>query len=326
MITAILLVTNIFKASLVTTDWLLLATASAALLVPSAEFIYRRDDINGTSIQSCDPKTSSTCKNYFLAFYLAIISLGISLLMALLFRFRLGPIFHVIVSVPLVIAWGSGVPIVTFLNTRAVPAAVYFAFWGGIFLALEIASVNIIIMRRDRRKRQEEALDQAKDENKDEACLLPVVREESQSNGLDSNGSIELKSSSSQKQDNKTQEKDSTVSEQSGTEIFSFGAKQSLVKESLEMNLSQTPHIESSINGKELHPGDSGVPTSNEQTDSEDKNANGECNRSAMDSNALQSRLRTSTVDTTDFKDCVEFGSTCHFDSTRYPPHNFTSS
>ena len=229
-----------------------------------------------------------------MAFILAIISLGISLLMALLFRFRLAPIFHVILSIPLALAWGSGVLIVTFLNARTVPAAIYFAFWGGIYLALEIASINIIIMRRDKRKRQEEALNQFKDEG--EGTILPVVEEQSQSpieddqkristnadvsrlpntepkmNGLDPNESIELTLRSSQKQDNRTKQNDLSDSVKDGSQ-----------------------------------------------------KSNGEWNQSTMGTTPVPSRLRTSTVDTNAFHDCMEFESSCHFDSTPFP-RNSTS-
>ncbi len=167
VITTLLLVTNICKASLITTDWLLFAIASVALLVSSSEYISVQEK-TGTSdgfFRTCETDQNLDCEKFKFAMYLAIASLCVSLPMALLFRLHCGPTLHVVASVPLVILWGFGVPYVTFTNARSTPAAVYFAFWAGIFLAFEIASINIIIMlRRRQQKREEELADKEEEE------------------------------------------------------------------------------------------------------------------------------------------------------------------
>ena len=169
VIASLLLVTNICKASLITSDWLLFAIASVALFISSSEYVSVEDDfqMSDTFFRTCETDDSDNCKKFQFAMYLALASLCVSLPMALLFRFHCGPTLHVVASVPLVAAWGFGVPYVTFTNDRSTPAAVYFAFWGGIFLAFEIASINIIIMRRRKRKKEEELA-----ENNDDASAI----------------------------------------------------------------------------------------------------------------------------------------------------------
>eukprot|EP00533_Pseudo-nitzschia_delicatissima_P000565 CAMPEP_0116105218 /NCGR_PEP_ID=MMETSP0327-20121206/14903_1 /TAXON_ID=44447 /ORGANISM="Pseudo-nitzschia delicatissima, Strain B596" /LENGTH=940 /DNA_ID=CAMNT_0003597585 /DNA_START=229 /DNA_END=3051 /DNA_ORIENTATION=- len=166
VIASLLLVTNICKASLITSDWLLFAIASVALLISSSEYVSVEDDFqkSDTFFRTCETDDSGNCEKFQFAMYLALASLCVSLPMALLFRFHCGPTLHVVASVPLVAAWGFGVPYVTFTNDRSTPAAVYFAFWGGIFLAFEIASINIIIMRRRKRKKEEELAENNKDD------------------------------------------------------------------------------------------------------------------------------------------------------------------
>jgi len=90
---------------------------------------------------------------------------------------RCSPTLHVIVSIPLVIAWSFGVLYVTFFNGRATPAIIYFAFWGGIYLSIEIASINFIRFNR-RRREPNPSLDASEDEKEDDIELLIEQNEE----------------------------------------------------------------------------------------------------------------------------------------------------
>lgn len=197
VITAILLVTSGCKASLVTTDWLLFAIVSVALLISSSEFISEQEDMVGSEsfFQSCDAESSSTCRKFTFARYLAIATLCVSLLMTLLFRF--GPTLHIIVSLPLAIVWGIGVPYVTFFHAKSTPAAVYFAFWGGIYLSVEIASINIVMLRRKRRKAKEEA--SAENEKEDEMDLSKIKEESLKEDEIDDESLKEIEQSASVK-------------------------------------------------------------------------------------------------------------------------------
>ena len=181
VVSAMLLITNRCKASLVTTDWLLFATASVALLVSSWRYII--EEVEGSSetdfFQSCDTEYSIPCKKLTFAKYLALASLCLSVAMSLLFR--LGPIFHVIISIPLVIAWGFGVLYVTFLSDNPTHAAIYFGFWGGVFLSFEIASINIIRLQRKREEIRESLEENEREDEEDEIALPAIQEDESQS-------------------------------------------------------------------------------------------------------------------------------------------------
>lgn len=153
VVAVILLITNRCKASLITADWILFATSSLALLISSMEQMIEKEDLDDSSksiFPSCDRERSIYCNNITFTQYLAAASLVLSLLMALLFR--RGPILHMMVSIPLVIAWGFGVPYLVLLKAKSIPADFYFAFWGGIFLALEITSINMLRLKRTREK------------------------------------------------------------------------------------------------------------------------------------------------------------------------------
>ena len=281
VVSTMLLITNRCKASLVTTDWLLFATASVALLISSWRYII--EEVEGSSetdfFQSCDTEYSISCKKLTFAKYLALASLCLSLPMSLLFR--LGPIFHVIISVPLVIAWAIGVPYVTFSSDNPTPAAIYFGFWGGVFLSFEIASINIIRLQR-KREDIRESLEE--NEMEDEIALPAIQEEESQSSnesesrisnllsgslalaqsfspttsylqdsqqngGCNSSMSTESHTNNSQNQDNLIVKNNSGDSSQSRVESF-YDENYHREESSIETNLrepSQT-HIEPEIN------------------------------------------------------------------------------
>ena len=341
VVTVILLVTNICKASLITTDWLLLAIASVALLVASAEYIFTQNGaaITFTSIQPCDAEKSNTCRRFFSAFYLAIVSLCLSLLMALLSRFRIWPILHVVFSVPLVIAWGLGVLYITFLNSRATPASVYFAFWGGIFLALEISSINIIIIRRNKRKKDEEAL--AENESEDEGFLSAIMKDDSlsviestdfdfeiptPSNGAkntrtlqqgssDVNGSVQSKCSSSQENEISTTEKNKSEPEQPFSEslLFEKNTRQEDAKSMVTKMIdpSQTLQLESNRSGIELHSAEGSKATSSDLFDTDEHSSDRKQNymKPTGGPSLMPILSVASSVDTNDFEDCLEFES-----------------
>ena len=339
VITVILLVTNICKASLITTDWLLFATASVALLVSSLESILKQEgDGSETVRRMCDTDDSITCKRFLFAMYLAIASVCVSLPMALLFRCRFGPTLHVIVSIPLVIAWGFGVSYVTFTNARSAPAAVYFAFWGGIFLALEIASINIIIMRRIKRKKREEAL--AENENEDvsfssalmKEISLPSLKEsklevseldlkipappnisynaqtmQEGSNDFDSDRSIKSNSGNSQEKDDNTKEKNLRQSSQSFKEIIFLDENQQEYEKSIVKNLkvqSKILNVESNVIGNEHHSSERSKASSYCLGAYEDSGNRDQNHSSLIGPNTIESR--SSSADTGDFEECFQ--------------------
>ena len=173
-VTAILLVTNGCKASMITTDWLLFAVASAALLFSSRKNTVKDEYIENDTFIRCDGEFAIPCEKLIFAKYLGLISLCLCLLMAVLYR--LGPTLHVIISIPLMIAWSYGVFYVTFSDTQSAPAIIYFAFWGGVLLSLEIASINFI---RFKRRHGERKTSLNENENDDDIESLSIKRSNS---------------------------------------------------------------------------------------------------------------------------------------------------
>jgi hypothetical protein len=162
IITAILLTTNRCRASLTTTDWVLLAASSGTLLITSTGYLkISESDLGITVVDDADVSLATTCSgDHSLPFciriafanYLGIATIAVSTIMAFLCKAR--PIWHLIVSIPLVLLWGYGIPYVTLSNTEATSAAVYLTFWGGIILSLDITTINIMLLHRNREIRR----------------------------------------------------------------------------------------------------------------------------------------------------------------------------
>jgi hypothetical protein len=156
------MVTNVFRASVVTQDWVLLATFSFALMASSV--IYFRSDQyaiseDGTQVllPPCSNKTSikeTTCKKATLGFYLGLWSGIISLLMIPMYRF--GPILHFVVSMPLLILWGVAVAFITFNAKIGVAAGIlYFSCWIAAFTSIDLTTMNFLRIVRNRKQRKE---------------------------------------------------------------------------------------------------------------------------------------------------------------------------
>jgi hypothetical protein len=162
IIAAILLITNRCRASLTTTDWVLLAASSGALLITSTGYLKISKSDLGVSVADNDDASLATicsgdpslpfCKRIAFANYLGIATAIISAIMA--FLYKAGPVWHLIVSIPLVFLWGYGIPYVTFSNTEATSAAVYLAFWGGIILSIDITTINFLLLHQNREIRR----------------------------------------------------------------------------------------------------------------------------------------------------------------------------
>jgi hypothetical protein len=185
LISAIMLVTSALRASLVTTDWVLFAMTSVALILSCMKEIDALMVVDGSKSDSlsCDTQEDPIyCQRLTFAKYLAIASLGLSLPMTFMCRF--GPSLHMVVSFPLMIAWGFGTQYVTFTQSTSYPAIIYFAFWVGIYLSLELLSINLILLKRARKKDDEELLTKNENEEIDDGeegnvDLEAVMKEES---------------------------------------------------------------------------------------------------------------------------------------------------
>lgn len=139
VIVVILLITNIFRASVVTSDWVLLATFSFALMGSSLvyfntqnpDFEFGKNGNLDASVPQCSAFTqlqNSTCRKTTIAFYLGIFSGLASMVMAVLFR--CGPLLHCIMACILVIFWSVAVAYITFARTEGAAAGVlYFSCW-----------------------------------------------------------------------------------------------------------------------------------------------------------------------------------------------------
>lgn len=120
VIASILLVLCWFRASITTSDWLLLGVASLAVFASS--LIYFTEDTttkgeDGALVTSpkCTNPTDlfeSSCQKVTIAFFLGLVSCIISFIMAALYC--LHPKWHLLIVTPLFIMWGVAVAYITF--------------------------------------------------------------------------------------------------------------------------------------------------------------------------------------------------------------------
>lgn len=163
IITTILLSTNRCRASLTTTDWLLLSALSCALLLILMKTVNRsesdgviNDDIEDLSLICGTDSPPIYCQKIKFSYYLGITTLAVSLIMAFLCKVlcKAGPVLHLIVSVPLFIIWGFGIPYNGFSDPALTSTIVLYAFWGGTFLILDIITVSIMVIHRNSETRR----------------------------------------------------------------------------------------------------------------------------------------------------------------------------
>jgi len=164
IITTILLSTNRCRASLTTTDWLLLSALSGALLLILMDHLNRSesdgviDDDTENVLLNCNTDSPPIyCQKIKFSYYLGITTLAVSLIMAFLCKVlcKAGPVLHLIVSVPLFIIWGFGIPYNgSSSDPGSTSTAVLCAFWGGTFLSLDIITVSIMVIHRNSETRR----------------------------------------------------------------------------------------------------------------------------------------------------------------------------
>jgi hypothetical protein len=120
VIVSVILVTSWFRASITTSDWVLLGVVSLALLGSSVVFFKENVTIfteDGTviTVPKCAHPTDlieTSCKRVTLGFYLGLCSSVISFIMVPLYR--LDPSWHLMASTALLITWSVGVAYITF--------------------------------------------------------------------------------------------------------------------------------------------------------------------------------------------------------------------
>jgi hypothetical protein len=137
VIVVLLLCTNLFHASIVTSDWVLLSAFSFALLASTvvtfnSNISTEMDDAGRqVTVPLCTDYAhikDSTCKGSTLSFYLGLFSGIVSLLMIPLYK--CGPWLHFLVAIPLVAIWGVAVVYITFSAKDSGSAGVfYFSSW-----------------------------------------------------------------------------------------------------------------------------------------------------------------------------------------------------
>ncbi|KAG7368855.1 hypothetical protein IV203_031598 [Nitzschia inconspicua] len=162
ILVVILLVTNLFQASVVTSDWVLLATFSFALM--GSSMVYFRtmnstetDELgNETEVPLCTKyihlqKTS--CKGVTLSMYLGFFSGITSMIMTLLFR--CGPLIHFCTACCLAVFWGTSVAFITFSKKYDTDAGLlYFSCWAGCLLTIDLATMNFVMIVRQYEKKK----------------------------------------------------------------------------------------------------------------------------------------------------------------------------
>ena len=184
VILCLLLVTNIFRASPVTQDWVLLATFSFALMASSIVFFNSEhftinEDGTQEALPPCTNTTDirdSTCTRATLGFYLGLWSGIISLLMVCLYRCPAW--LHFVVSLPLLVFWGVAVAYITFNAKNGVAAGIlYFSCWIAAFTSIDLTTMNLIRVLKSRKQRKAQETVQAATSNtnvvpQDESAVL----------------------------------------------------------------------------------------------------------------------------------------------------------
>lgn len=162
VILCLLLVTNVFRASVVTQDWVLLATFSFALMASSIfHFLSDHYTINADGKQEKLPACSystdikeTTCTRATLGLHLGLLSGIVSLLMIPLYRCPAW--LHFVVSMPLVAMWSVAVAYITFNAKNGVAAGIlYFSCWIAAFTIIDLTTVNFLRILKSRKQRQE---------------------------------------------------------------------------------------------------------------------------------------------------------------------------
>jgi hypothetical protein len=113
LIISILLVTNWFQCSISTSDWVLLATASFALMASAISFVRGSSEIETEegiieNVPVCSNYLdilATSCKKSTLGFYMGLFFGVVSMIMIPLNQ-RAGPLCNVVIGAPMIIVWG----------------------------------------------------------------------------------------------------------------------------------------------------------------------------------------------------------------------------
>jgi hypothetical protein len=155
-IISLLLLSSWWKASVTSTDWMLLSAFSFALMVSSfsdyrATVDLPSDDGRYTETKLCTIVASYSCSRIILGQYLGMVSGIISLLMIPMTRVSI--IYHIPVSVALLIAWAVGVSQIAYGSGHGRYAGnVFLEVWASLFLSLDVAATNIAVLVRIRER------------------------------------------------------------------------------------------------------------------------------------------------------------------------------
>jgi hypothetical protein len=151
---SLLLVTKWFRASITVRDWVLLCAFSLGLFVSSL-FFYREDPPieewlgNISDTPTCYVIEALSCDRVLLGICLGLVTAIISLI--LLVWTTAPSVVHVIVGSVLFVAWCCAVGFLTYGSGHGVAAgSVYLESWAGLFLTLDVATTNIVLLLRQR--------------------------------------------------------------------------------------------------------------------------------------------------------------------------------
>eukprot|EP00536_Pseudo-nitzschia_multiseries_P016587 jgi/Psemu1/313348/fgenesh1_kg.1156_\ len=229
---------------------------------------------------------------------------------------KLGPIWHVLLSVPLVVTWGFGVLYVTFSNYGATPAATFFSFWGGICLTLELATVNTMTMFRQREKAKE---DENNDDGEHEASL-EMSPEANKASLVSSKQLTEIIDESlppldlSKKSSFKDEYSQNNPVEIEASNVDGKQFEDGFGTHGLGNNCDGDERMATGLRGYS-NPNTKPVSDMNQSTD--DKLLEAGCNehsQSVIEGSVKSSRYGADTIDTEDFKECIEYDSYQHPD------------
>lgn len=148
---SLLLATKWFRASITVRDWVLLCAFSLCLFVSSLLF-YREDTPtqgNMMDAPTCEVIERFSCSRVLFGICLGLISATISMIM--LFWTSAPSVAHVTVGSLLFGAWCCAVGLLTFGSGHGFTAgSVYFESWAGLFLTLDVATTNGVLLLRQR--------------------------------------------------------------------------------------------------------------------------------------------------------------------------------
>mmetsp|Transcript_22712 Transcript_22712/g.53796 ORF Transcript_22712/g.53796 Transcript_22712/m.53796 type:complete len:789 (+) Transcript_22712:217-2583(+) len=168
LLISILLLTRWLKLSLESTDWFLLSFFSFALMGTS--LVSYNDTIrivsdDGTEVEfrTCEREEATDCDRMRASAWLGIVSGAVAMIICPMSIFVIPGLdafismtIHVVIGILFLLAWMIGVGIIAYgTGHGAQTGSAYIEVWACVFLALDIATTNIVLLIKERKRRRQ---------------------------------------------------------------------------------------------------------------------------------------------------------------------------